>query len=53
MKSWGEQNYPVSIAVMVKYPDMPAFLDEIKGLNKGHAVYLAHKNWEGAIITVA
>lgn len=49
MKTYDEQNYPVSIDVRVSYPGN-IWLDGVKGLNVGHAMYLASENWPGAEI---
>lgn len=56
MKTYQEQNYPVSVKVRVHrqfhWADRNgyyySFVDHIKGLNPGHALYLAGLNWEGA-----
>jgi len=50
MKTYEEQNYKHSQLVRVIFEDGSEMEDEIKGLNKGHALYLARKNWEGAKI---
>ena len=47
MKTYEEQRYPVSIKVKVAYHGH-VFTDHIKGLNPGHALYLARLNWPGA-----
>jgi len=49
MKSFSEQLYHVTIRVLVVYGD-DSWYDEIKGLNAGHALYLARLNWIGAEI---
>ncbi len=48
MKSYHEQAYKHSQTVRVILESGDEFEDEIKGLNKGHALYLAHLNWPGA-----
>lgn len=48
MKSYYDQNYKHSQAVRVTLEDGDVFEDEIKGLNAGHALYLARLNWVGA-----
>jgi|TARA_R110002153_G_scaffold147979_4_gene299260 hypothetical protein len=53
MKTYIEQAYKVSIVVKVSYPATlcgSSWIDGIKGLNIGHALYLARQNWEGATI---
>lgn len=47
-KTYWEQNYKHSQVVRVVFEDGTEFDDEIKGLNKGHALYLAKLNWPGA-----
>lgn len=49
IKEFNEQKYPVAITVLVtnKYG---SWLDGIKGLNKGHAMFLARANWVDAQI---
>lgn len=49
-KGFDEQKYPHIQGVKVTWPDSPdqPHLDAVKGLNKGHALSLARKNWEGA-----
>lgn len=49
-KSYHEQKYQVSIAVRVTWPDGMTHEDEVKGLNKGHALYRARWNWPDATI---
>ena len=49
MKDYFEQEYPYELAVIVRYGDN-VWEDGIKGLNKGHALYRAAWNWEGAEI---
>jgi len=51
MKDYNEQRYTVSINVRVTLGDM-TWTDAIKGLNVGHALYLARLNWPTAIIEV-
>lgn len=53
MKSYAEQRYPVSVAVIVSWPDGDEHADEIKGLNVGHALYLARLNWPGATVNAS
>lgn len=48
MKSYDEQRYPVAIAVRLIWYDGFTYCDCIKGLNTGHALYLARKNWPDA-----
>ena len=49
-KGYHEQQYKHSQPVRVHHRGMKPFEDEIKGLNKGHALHLARQNWEGARI---
>jgi hypothetical protein len=48
MKTFEEQNYPCTIEVKVLWSDGDSITDQIKGLNEGHALYLAKLNWESA-----
>jgi hypothetical protein len=48
MKPFEEQKYKHSQKVRIILSSGEDFEDEIKGLNKGHALYLAKKNWEGS-----
>ena len=65
MKTYAEQNYPVELRLVVKSSAIiqPAgskryivgairWFDAIKGLNTGHALWLAKANWPGASFTV-
>jgi len=45
MKKFHEQTYPVTILVNLVDQDGENWLDEIKGLNVGHALYRAKINW--------
>ncbi len=47
-KSFNDQKYKVTVHVLVVWADGDAIEDEIKGLNTGHALYLAHLNWPTA-----
>lgn len=47
-KDYGQQAYPVSIKVQVTWPDGSSLVDDIKGLNKGHALFRAKENWPDA-----
>jgi len=47
MLDYDDQNYPYVLPVIV-YFDNHSWSDAIKGLNKGHALYLAYKNWPSA-----
>jgi hypothetical protein len=53
MKSYEEQNYPVSVPVRVTWADGLIHEDEIKGLNIGHAIFLARLNWPDAATITA
>lgn len=47
-KSFREQRYPVAIIVRIYCPEFEmTFVDGVKGLNKGHALYSARVNWDG------
>jgi len=50
MKSYFQQKYPVSVKVEVWFDHSgeDTMIDEIKGLNAGHAFYLARLNWPDA-----
>lgn len=51
-KSFDEQDYPVTIKVLLSFHFMGVIeheVDEIKGLNAGHAMYLAKLNWPSAL----
>ena len=50
---YAQQQYPVSITVLVTWSDGLTHVDEIKGLNPGHALYLARLNWPDARVTLA
>lgn len=49
-KSYFDRRFSTSIRVKVTFPGEEPFIDDIKGLNKGHAMSLARDNWEGANI---
>lgn len=49
MKTYAEQRYPVARRVLVVFPD-DRFVDGIKGLSVGHALWRARWNWDGAEI---
>ena len=46
--TYDEQRYPVSINVLIIWSDGLTYTDSIKGLNIGHALYLARLNWPDA-----
>lgn len=51
MKTFFEQRYPVTVKVRVTYDGpfgLNRWIDEHKGLNVGHALYLARMNWPDA-----
>jgi hypothetical protein len=50
MKSFEQQKYPFVLKVYVLWADGLSHIDEIKGLNKGHALKLARENWPGAAV---
>jgi len=47
-RDYYEQRYPVAVAVRITWDDGMIHDDEIKGLNVGHALYLARRNWSDA-----
>jgi hypothetical protein len=52
-KGYHEQNYPHSQPVRVTMPDGSSFVDAVKGMNAGHAMWRARDNWPGASIEKA
>jgi len=48
MKNFYELKYPVTISVVINFGTF-IFIDKIKGLNIGHALYEAKQNWNDAI----
>jgi hypothetical protein len=51
-KPFDEQKYPHTQDVRVDWPDTgDSIEDQVKGLNKGHAMARARENWPGATIT--
>ena len=50
MKSYSQQNYPCSIKVRIRFDNGTLMVDYIKGLNPGHALWLAWQNWPAAIV---
>ena len=46
-KGYDEQRYPKTVMVRVRFGD-DVFEDEIKGMNKAHAMERARRNWEDA-----
>lgn len=49
-RGFDEQGYPFVQAVRVTFSDGRSFTDEIKGMNRDHAMERARRNWEGATI---
>jgi hypothetical protein len=49
-KPFEEQRYPFTQPVRVTQPDGSVHEDEVKGLNRGHALARARANWPGAEI---
>jgi hypothetical protein len=49
-RGFGTERYPKTVKVKVTMPDGDVFEDEIKGLNKGHAIGRALQNWPGATV---
>lgn len=51
MKGYFRENFPTSIDVKVVWTDIPqVHVDSIKGLNAGHALWRARRNWPDAAI---
>jgi len=51
MKQYHEQKYPIAIKIRITISGGimgQTWVDGIKGLNVGHAMHLAHKNWDNA-----
>ncbi len=48
MKNYNQQRYPCSILVCLDFGDGEREIDEIKGLNPGHALWRAIWNWPAA-----
>lgn len=46
------EKYKAILKVKVHWPNGTSHIDEIKGLNDGHALARARSNWPGAIIEV-
>ena len=49
-KGFSTEAYKHIARVKVHFPDQQSFVDEIKGLNQGHAIARARSNWPGAVI---
>tara|TARA_R110002096_G_scaffold332972_1_gene526988 strand:- start:246 stop:569 length:324 start_codon:yes stop_codon:yes gene_type:complete len=49
-KDFQEQKYKETIKVKVKFKDGSTHTDEVKGLNKGHALARAKSNWPGSAV---
>ena len=49
-KGYDEQAYQASIKVKVKFKDGQTIIDNIKGMNEGHALARAKSNWPGAAV---
>ena len=49
-KDFSEQAFKESARVRVRWPDGMTHVDEVKGMNQGHAVWRAMQNWIGAQI---
>jgi hypothetical protein len=49
-KTFGEQEFKTTIKVKVKFKDGTTHIDEVKGLNEGHALARARSNWPGAAV---
>ncbi|MCC7144235.1 MAG: ParB N-terminal domain-containing protein [Candidatus Eisenbacteria bacterium] len=49
-KDYFEQRYPHSQPVKVTWEDGDSIYDAVKGLNPGHAIWRAERNWPGAKI---
>lgn len=50
---YADQNYRFAQPVRVSWPDGTTIVDEVKGLNKPHALERARRNWDGATIEEA
>lgn len=50
MKTFAQQKYPFTLKVIALWADGLSHIDEIKGLNKGHALKLARENWPDAMV---
>ena len=53
MKTFEQQQYPYILTVRVETTCLGEPLvwnDQIKGLNRGHALYLGRRNWEGSTV---
>jgi hypothetical protein len=50
---FGEQDYPYTESVVVEFPDGDTFVEQIKGLNSGHALERAKINFDGAKVRKA
>ena len=52
-KPFHEQRYPFTLTVRVSWPDGDSMVEQVKGMNKAHALERARINWEGAEIEEA
>ena len=50
---FSEQDYPYTESVVVEFPDGDTFVEQIKGLNSGHALERAKINFDGAKVRKA
>ena len=50
---FSEQDYPYTESVVVEFPDGDTFVDQVKGLNSGHALERAKINFDGAKVRKA
>ena len=49
-KSYAEQAYKTSIKVKVKFKDGKTIIENVKGMNEGHALARAKSNWPGSAV---
>lgn len=47
-KGFSESKYPYTANVLVRWPDGMSQVDQIRGMNREHALERARRNWEGA-----
>ena len=50
-RGFNEINFPHTQKVRVEFPDGDVIEDEIKGLNRGHALAIARENWPDTKVT--
>jgi hypothetical protein len=52
MSGYHDERYGVAVRVRVTWRDGASHVDEVKGLNVGHALYRARLNWPEALVMV-